>query len=241
MDEREGRLWAVQTFGTYGPAVRERVATLVAETHVALQDAQEVSGVRAQAVYGQFWRGIHERFEELGQFQNSFMQRPGNANYKLPVVNGVAMFPWRYARDRNAVLTETVFTTSDARLAATRLRVDVQTSLDVGFPDPGLTGEERELAAVVAAAPRSPAVNGGRLVVVAIASSMHSLDVVEWGEVELTETGYIRWKGPHESLLQVVPTKPVAVDGGKNFFGGNAPRRLPAQSDDDAETPRAHE
>lgn len=93
-----GRRWALETFGQYGPRLRDEIADMVVREHEASLDAQEACGHRSQSVYGEFWRGILERFEAFGNLPGASLVRPGDAPYKLPVVNGVVLFPWRGTR-----------------------------------------------------------------------------------------------------------------------------------------------
>ena len=63
----EGRRWAIETFGANGVYVREQVSLEVRAEHIASADAQEASAHRSLGVYGEFWRGILERFEAFGK------------------------------------------------------------------------------------------------------------------------------------------------------------------------------
>jgi len=94
----QGRRWAIETFGTYGVHIRDLVPRLVREEHTASADAQDASGHRSKGVYGEFWRGILEKFEQFGKLPGATLIRPGQAPYNIPVMNGVALFPWRYGR-----------------------------------------------------------------------------------------------------------------------------------------------
>src|SRR5213082_3486600 len=95
-----GRRWALETFGRLGPQIRDQLGDMISSEHEASVDAQEASGHRSHGVYGQFWRGILEKFESFGRLPGATLIRPGDAPYKLPVVNEVALFPWRYAKSR---------------------------------------------------------------------------------------------------------------------------------------------
>lgn len=230
----DGRIWALETFGAYGPQTRERIAKLVRDEHEASLDAQEASGHRSQGVYGEFWRGILEKFESLGRLPGATLVRPGDAPYKIPVINGVALFPWRYAKNREAELATVPFNTSEARMAITRLRPPaVQEAFDLGLPDDGLSAEERELLVAFQSTTRDPAVTSGRLVLVAISSSVRGLFSVEWGNVQLGQDGFVEWDGFHESLLSMPPTKSVAVVPTGTFTAGDLPSKFPEQSIDE--------
>lgn len=142
-----GRRWSLETFGQYGPRLRDEIADMVVREHEASLDAQEACGHRSQSVYGEFWRGILERFESFGDLPGASLVRPGDAPYKLAMVNGVALFPWRFAKGRDAQLASTPFGTSDTRYAMTRLRQrPIQDAL-IEVDDTGLTEDERAFAA----------------------------------------------------------------------------------------------
>lgn len=222
-----GRRWALETFGTYGPALRTRISELVKREHESSLDAQEASGHRSQGVYGQFWRGILEKFEEFDDFPGATMMRPGNAPYKVPVLNGVAVFPWRFAKTKKAELKDTRFGISDARVATTRLHQPaIQESLDLDLPDADLSLEERELITQLQSVRQASEVSSGRLVLVAISSSARGLFTVDWGEVDLDPAGFVHWKGPHESLLSLRPSGPVSASPTRTFVSGPVPNKF---------------
>lgn len=223
-----GRRWALEVFGRFGPHIREQVPELIRTEHEACVDAQEASGHRSHGVYGQFWQGILEKFEAFGRLPGASLVRPGEASYKLPVVNGVALFPWRYAKSREAELALTVFGTSDARMEMTRLRPPpMQGVLDLDLPDADLTEEDRQLLATFTSATRDPVVTSGRFVLVAIASSMNGLFKADWGEVELNGAGLIKWVAEPENLLMTTPTKPVSTSPTATFTDGTPPKKFP--------------
>jgi len=222
-----GRRWALEIFGQYGPLVREQIAEMVKAEHLASADAQEASGHRSQGVYGEFWRGIMEKFEQLGDLPGAALVRPGEAPYKLAVVNGVAIFPWRFARSRETELTSTPFGTSGARVAAFKLRASVQESLDLNVPDAGLSDEDREILSTFQNATADPVVSSGRLVLIAISSSPRGLFSAEWGEVSLNAAGCLDWAGFHESLLSLPESKPVSTSPTGSFTTGEVPPKFP--------------
>lgn len=88
----DGRRWAIETFGAHGVYIRDLVSRLVREEHTASADAQEASGHRSRGVYGEFWRGILEKFEQFGKLPGATLIRPGQAPYSIPVINGAALF-----------------------------------------------------------------------------------------------------------------------------------------------------
>lgn len=233
----DGRRWAIETFGASGVHIRTLVPQLVREEHTASADAQEASGHRSSGVYGEFWRGILERFEQFGKLPGATLIRPGQAPYSISVVNGVALFPWRYGRRRDGDLASTPFVTSDARVAMLDLSgVASQPELSLDLPRPELTPEEQQLAEVVEAAMTDAQVTPGKLVVVAILSSVIGLHDMTWGEVTVTSDGCLEW-GFHENLMGMKAAKPFAVpDESKTFTSGEPPaKEIGLQSEDENE------
>lgn len=221
----DGRRWAIETFGASGVRIRDLVPQLVRDEHTASADAQDASGHRSKSVYGEFWRGILERFEVFGKLAGAALIRPGRAPYNIPVINGVALFPWRYGRSRDGDLTTTPFVTSEARTAMLDLRVATQPELNLGLPRPELTEEEQQLVEVVEAAMADAEVSSKKLVVVAISSSAIALHDITWGDVTLNDDRCLVY-GFSESLTSLTPSKPFAVpDKGKTFTSGELPTR----------------
>jgi hypothetical protein len=232
-----GRRWAIETFGVYGVHIRDLVPRLVREEHTASADAQEASGHRSKGVYGEFWRGILEKFEQFGKLPGATLIRPGEAPYSIPVVNGVALFPWRYGRSRDGDLATTPFVTSEARAAMFGLSgVETQPELNLGLPRPELTPEEQQLAEIVEAAMSDAHVTSGKLVVVAISSSVIGLHDMTWGEGTRNSDGCLEW-GFHENLMGVKPAKLSAVpDRSKTFTSGEPPaKQIGHRSEDEDE------
>jgi hypothetical protein len=226
----EGRRWAIETFGAQGVYIREQVPQLVRAEHVASADAQEASGHRSLGVYGEFWRGILEKFEAFGKLPGATMFRPGEAPYRIPVINGVALFPWRYSKSRDGEFASTPFSTSPAREAMFELGgLELQGELDLGVRRPELTDEEQELADLIEKARESELVTSDKLVVVAISSSPSGLYEITWGDVSLTSDGCLEF-GDSESLLNLKPTmlpKPRAVPGeAQTFTSGDLPEKI---------------
>lgn len=223
------RRWSINTFGEYGPLIRTRVAEMVVEEHTASQDAQDASGHRSQGVYGQFWRGLIEKFEELGELPGAAMVRPGEAPYRLPVINDRVLFPWRFARSKDAELATTRFVTSDARSTLPLMRLPAaQEALALSVPDPGLTDDERDL--LDALRPDDPQIASNRLILVAISSSFRGLFTAAWGEMQINGSGCIDTVGQWESLLHVPPSQPVSTSPSGSFTDGELPKKFPGSN-----------
>lgn len=230
-----GRRWALEIFGAYGPRIREEIPQLVTAEHEASSDAQDASGHRSKGVYGEYWRGILERFERFGDLPGAALVRPGRAPYRVPVVNGVALFPWRPGSNFDAGLASTPFGTSDSRIALSRIQPPpVQGVLDIDLPDTGLTEEERKFLDTCRTITEDPEVTSGRLVLVAIGSSMSGLSSLRWGEVVLTPNKCLDWIGFRESLLSLPVSRPVSTSPTRTFTSGAVPSKFPAATAEEA-------
>lgn len=230
----EGRRWALETFGKYGPTIRTAIPAMVRAEHEASLDAQEASQHRSLSVYGEYWRGILERFEGLARYPGATLVRPKDAPYKIIVTNGVGLFPWRFAKTSDADFSATAFSISDARIAMTHLKVPaVQGMFDIELPDAGLTDDEEKLVEQMEATSKDPDISVARLIVVAIASSPRGLFSANWGAVSISAAGFPAWEGYREDLLAVRESASVAPISDSTFTDGEVPTKLPQQEDGD--------
>lgn len=227
-DVDAGRQWALKMFGEVGPAIRARVPEIVAEEHEKSAAAQEAWGHEAQFVYGNIWHGLLKTFEQqFGSLPGATTIRPGEAPYRVPVINGTTLYAWRYGRSGETEMGATQFATSPARTALPDLfqRTIQQALSDEFAPDLGLTQEDRHVLEVLEAVKAQPR-NANRLVVVAIASSFHGLHRSIWGEMTITEDGYPQFAGFTEELLDI-RTRPASLESTTTFTDGAMPDRKP--------------
>jgi len=237
-----GREWSLETFGRPGPTIRKRIPELVNLEHNGCVGAQEEWGHEAQLAYGNFWYGIITRFHSaFSVIEGGGWMRPGHAPYRLPVVNGVTIFPWRFARSRETELEAVPFATSPTREAIPELRQRfVQDVISPEFSTPlELDEDDLKLLETLQAVQRDESTSN-RLVVVGIASSVSGIHSVRWGEVALASSGYVKEIGHWESLLTSTATKPTSMDLGRTFAEGDQPSRRVEIRRDDAE-PQADE
>jgi hypothetical protein len=100
MSETESLAWLIERFGADGFVLREEIPALLQYCHQGMAEAQEGAPVEANVVYGQMSRSVHEQFVvRFRSLPTAQLYHPKRAHYKLPVVNGTALFPWRYAHD----------------------------------------------------------------------------------------------------------------------------------------------
>ncbi|WP_328810659.1 hypothetical protein [Rhodococcus sp. NBC_00294] len=230
-----GRRWALEMLGTHGPLIRDRIPALIKAEHNGSLGAQDASGHRSTGHYGLFWRGILEKFEEFGQLPGATLVRPDKAPYKIPVVNGVAVFPWRYSPSIKRDMASVRFGTSDSRTAVSDLRPpSLQGELDLDVPDPQLTDEERSLVDSFESYVKDPVVDSGRLVLVAICSSVRGLNAAQWGEAVLDSNGFVSWVAQPEDLLVLPEMRPVSTSPVGTFASGPIPNKFPISGSDKA-------
>jgi hypothetical protein len=229
-----GRQWALETFGEPGPILRNKVIDLVVREHEASAAAQEAWGHDSQLVYGAIWHGLLKSFQELASLPGATMMRPGEAPYRVPVINGTTVYPWRYARNSETDIRTVPFATSPARAAVPDLvQRHIQPSLSPDFePDLGLTDEDLKHLNVLKAVKDQPR-GADRLVVVGVASNPYGLHRVTWGEVTIDADGYPTYIGFVEDLLELGRTGPASMEPGRSFTEGDLPNRKPEIITDD--------
>lgn len=190
MDESQS--WARRILGSHGPTIRNRIPQLVREVHTASVASQHTSEQQSDRIYGLFYSGILERFECFGRLAGASLIRPGGAGYRVSVVNHIAVFPWRFARQPGKRMQDTLFSTSEARATLSELpRQPIQGTLEFDFspPEPDLIGDDSKLVDNYDRITNHPGTDSSGLVLVAINSSKHELYSVEWGRAVATSDG----------------------------------------------------
>jgi hypothetical protein len=210
MTDFQGRAWLIERFAADGSRLRDELPSLLQYCHQRMAEAQDRAPMNDQAVYGQIWRAVHYMIQQDFQsLMTAQLYRPPSAPYKILVVNGTAIFPWRYAHDAVTKLDDAGF---GHNVSATRkgilAGVGVPDMLPLGdLPTEDLPAEdaaeiERHRAAFRETAAEHP------VVVVAYASNPAALLKVFWGDVErLNADGTLKW-GWREELSLNQPTPP---------------------------------
>lgn len=222
-----GDEWAWRVFGEPGPRLRRLLPHLVRAAHHDMANAQESSNLRAQLVYGAIWRRTLDEFARVipHQISGTSLVRPRRASYRIVTVNGVPLYPWRYARDLT-VDPETArlgHPPSDTR-AAIFTGADLgheQLVLDLGASgadliDLPVPGEELEAAEAVVAelAESSP-----KVVAVQYASNPMALLRVRWCDAALRPDGTV--------ASEFAEDLDLPVDGFGGYRGTGAPLARP--------------
>jgi hypothetical protein len=224
------RTRCLELFGADGPLIRDQVPGLFASLHARMADAQEVSGQISRGVYGQIWRGAFEELQKaFGHLQGAAMFTPEGANYRVVIVNGVAIFAWRYSLDHASSADTARFATSGARQALIeQTRPELPQELDFEIERSHLSDEDVEFLNSRAANLAQVLADAKSTVVIAYASSVDGLHSLEWGLVShIDKQGYLHWGDFHEKLnvgegqLVVVGTHEPG-----DFASGDVPPRV---------------
>ncbi|WP_280424858.1 hypothetical protein [Nocardia carnea] len=237
MDESQD--WARRILGSHGPTLRELIPQVVKEVHAASVESQKSSQQKATRAYGLFSSGVLERFECFGKLAGATLISPGGANYWVPVVNRIAIFPWRFARNPGKRMEDTPFSTSVARTELPELhRQPMQGTLDFDLttqPSASISNDS-ELTDRVEGITNHPDAASHGLVLVAINSSVEELHSVEWGLAVSTVDRRLEWRDFHEVLLTAHHPGPVSTSPNRTFTSGEIPRRLSRDGDDAVDT-----
>lgn len=230
MSTADGRTRSLELFGADGPKIREQIPRIFADLHSRMADAQQVSGQISRGVYGQIWRGAFEDLQKsFGGLQGATLFTPEGANYRVVIVNGVAIFAWRYSVDHASSAETARFATSGARLALVEQpRPELTQELDFEIERPHLTDEDVELLSGRAENLAQVMADAKATVVVAYASSVDGLHALEWGLVShIDKEGYLHWDDFHENFdlddrqLAMVESHEIG-----EFASGEVPPRI---------------
>ena len=220
--------WALDRFDRAAQALLQLIPGALRAAHGRARAAHVGSGLESNDAYGgTLWLIQHEelvvRADTVG---TASVIRPPGGRYSLLVVNGVVLYPWRYASDRTTRI-------EDARLRepVSELRRNLFRALApavVPMPDPTLFdvedegGHVAETADQVAAEPVSL---HARLVLIAYASNPHGgILAAEWGDASLLDDGRLRWD--HREPLPLQPPQEGGAAGDGNApTGPSAPLR----------------
>lgn len=230
MVKSDERTRCLELFGADGPLIRDQIPDLFANLHARMADAQEVSGQISRGVYGQIWRGAFEELQKaFGHLQGATMFTPQGANYRVVMVNGVAIFAWRYSLGHASSADTARFAPSGARLALfEQTRPELPQQFDFGVERSHLIDEDVEILNSRAVNLAQVLADAKSTVVIAYSSSVDGLHSLEWGLVShIDKRGYLHWGDFHEKLnvgegeLVVVGTHEPG-----DFASGEVPSRV---------------
>jgi hypothetical protein len=221
MKKTESRAWLIERFGTDGTKLRSGITEMLQFCHNRMSEAQERAPMQSQAVYGQIWRAVHDQIlERYRSLPTAQVYRPKKAPYKIMVVNGTALFPWRYAHDAVTQLDQASF---GPDVSPTRKAILAGAALPDMLPlgevaNSELPAEEAEEITLYRTAFRDAAAEHP-VVVLAYASNPTALLNTIWGDArQLRDDGTLQW-GWRELLY----SQPTATDSGQAPAKNNRP------------------
>lgn len=97
--------WARERFGPAASKLMLAIPAAIERAHERAVGSYDAGGHSTHDDYGTIWLKAHEELVRhvCDAILEAHVIRPGKsrkARYFLPVVNGVALYPWRYGRDR---------------------------------------------------------------------------------------------------------------------------------------------
>lgn len=208
----EGISWSLETFGEVGPHIHAMAPRVLAATHSLYAANQVALGLSSADPYGLMWLGVPkalvDEFKDIAGVQR---HRPRYGRYHVPVINGVPLVPWRYAKDRVTDIDVTPFghplTQSKKSLFE---RPDLRLELPLGEHGFGeallaeLSPEQRQDVNQFSESIRALVREYPRVAVLAYASNPEALLRCFLGYASLGENGLLDWTFREE--LEAVPT-----------------------------------
>lgn len=200
MTDVEALAWAREILGEPGPYIRETIPGVLVGTHDRYVATQRSLGLADASPYGLMWLGVPQAlvdtFQDVAGVQ---LHRPKRGRYLLPVVNGVPLIAWRYAKDAKTDLKSVPF---GRPVSETRKSMFTPKGLiaelplgDAGLGDAvvdDLTDEQRELFDEYGTQIRNLATEG-TVGVLAYASNTDALLKAYFGYATLSTDGLLNW------------------------------------------------
>jgi len=202
MVDLEGMAWSRQVLGAEGPHVRDALPRVLVTTHNRFVATNTALNLENAAPYGLMWLGVpKELVNEFAGLAGVQMYHPPRASYKLPVINGVPLIPWRYAKDRKTNVEGVLFgkPVSEPRKSVFQ-PLALQPQLPLGDEGLGeaildeLTPEQRQELDAYGKNIRELAAAHSLVAVLAYASNSEALHHCYLGYAELGEDNMLKWE-----------------------------------------------
>lgn len=201
----------------------QQIVEVMLEIHAAYADSQHRSGSRHQRVYGQIFADLPDRLRGglLMRRDDVDVRKVGHAGYQVPVIDGTLYFPWRPpggARPEDVQFGGSVSRDGlwRVRRESDELPLFAVEGDDLVRDHPGDPEMTDPLAELLAAGEHL------RVVIVAMTSSSHQVDCIEWGPASLNVAGMLVWEP--ELLWDGTSGSGPADIGGSSFDSGQPPR-----------------
>lgn len=226
--ELEGLAWSRRVLGEAGPHVRAVAPQVLLETHNRFAAHNADLGLATADAYGLMWLGVpRELVAKLGNVAGVRLYRPKRARYQIPVVNGVPLVPWRYAKDRTTRIADVPFgdPVSDSRRSMFQAELALPLELELGMTGLGdavvdeLLVSERTTFDSCLVEIRELA-ETGRVAVLGYASTPDALLRAHFGYADLDANDHLVWAFCEELTLAgvVASTVRAAVPSPRDAF-----------------------
>lgn len=202
-----------------------QIVEILLETHEDYSDSQHRSRSKAQRVYGQIFADLPDRLlTGLASRRNDVdIRKVGHAGYKVPVVGSVLYFPWR--PPGGAKPEDVLFGGSTTREGLWRVRrdTDVLPLFEENDGDGLVLDRPADINVTVPLAEVLQSRDESlRVVIVAMTSTSHQVDRIEWAEAVLGADRKLVWE---PELLWDGATRPApASSQTTSFDSGSVPR-----------------
>jgi hypothetical protein len=213
MTDLEGLAWSQRVMGEAGPHIRAEASNILMATHNTVANLHVSIDLGRDDAYGLMWikvpRALVMAFAGVGGVQPL---HPKGAGYRVPVINGVPLVPWRYGKDRATNVDDVPFGVSDVRRSL--FEPVGQLGLEVGEAGLGdvivnqLSAEERRRLCAHLDAIRGLAADGQRIAVLAYASNPDALLRIYLGYADLGSDDRLFWAFREELPVPTTATVP---------------------------------
>lgn len=244
MTEVEGLAWSRQVMGEAGPHVRAVAPRVLAATHSTLAAKHVELDLGTAAVYGLMYLAVPRALLRELDVAEVRPFRPRGAPYQVPIINGVPLVAWRYAKDRTTDIDQVLFghPVSDTRRSLFS-PLDLPLQLELGLGEAGLgddvlaelpAEQQDELDRYIGMI-RELAADGRRIAVLGYASNPDALLRGYLGYAELGSDDRLVWAFREELQLptnlaaEAPAASPMAVVTEDAFDSGpvDSPRLRP--------------
>jgi len=219
----EGMAWSREVMGEAGLHVRAVAPQVLAATHATLAAKHVELDLGTAAVYGLMWLAVPRALlRELDGVAEVRPYRPRGAPYQVPVINGVPLVAWRYAKDRVTDIDQVPFghPVSDTRRSLF-VPLDLPLQLELGLGETGLgddviaalpAEQQQELDCYLGVV-RELAADGRRIAVLGYASTPDALLRGHLGYADLGADDQLVWAFREELQFPADLTGAAAANG----------------------------
>lgn len=238
MTDAEGVAWSGNVMGQGGPYVRQRAPRVLLAVHSRYVAHQVAMDLDSNDPYGLIWLGLPKALvEDLEGMEGVQFVRPRGGRYRVPVINGVPLVPWRYAKDSSTDIDTVSFgqpVSKPRRALFGNLPVQLEFAMgDATMEEDGvapLLPRARQEAEQFAAAIRELMEQGRLVAILAYASTPDGIHRCYLGYATLQEDDTLNWKFREEIEIATVRRsglRMVQEPSGRPAFDEGEPAKPP--------------